>query len=146
MGRTAEPLAAKEQTEFQRHIEARQIGCGVETRCGEVVYAELALLDDPLDFGEPQLARVVFLQGTTCDESEIVDGEYAGFEDGFVGIVKRAVNKYVIAVQNTTLAAGPDRTSCVSKPSCRLPSQSLSTAGSYEADPAPSADRASDVS
>src|SRR5258706_14075019 len=97
---------------------------------------KLAFLDDPLDLGYSYLSRVVGLSRTASDEAEIIDDEYEGVEDGSVAIVKRAVDKNVVAYYRPRHAEGVGRSRSVQARTCQPPFRSFH-ADVFRAGPAP---------
>ena len=81
-----EASATQEESEFQRHVETS--GGRVQSDGRQIVAAELAFLDDPLNCGQPRLPSVILLKGAASKESEMADGKDYSVEDGPVVWIK----------------------------------------------------------
>ena len=95
MIRTTEASATQEESKFQRHVESRKSGGRVQSDGRQIVDAELAFLDDPLNFGQPRLPGIVLLKGAASKESEMMDGKDYSFEDGPVVCIKWTIDEDV---------------------------------------------------
>lgn len=84
---------AQENAQLERHVEARQTIVRVERRSGQVVYPELALADDPIEFVDSDLSAVLGLERTSGYETTVVDREYECAQKFLVPSVKRNVDK-----------------------------------------------------
>ena len=78
----------------------------VELDGGDVVDSVLALFDNALDFGEPEVPTIIFLPRRACHEAKVGDREDYSVENGLVPFVEGAVYKNLIAGVSYAGAAG----------------------------------------
>src|SRR5260370_14928053 len=69
------PLAAKEESEFEGHVEARQSGHGIQRHSRKVVYAVAALFDHSFDLVYSKIPSILFLEGAACDKAQVIHRE-----------------------------------------------------------------------
>lgn len=98
----AKELASKIQTEFERHVEPRQVGPAAEPHGRNVVNSVGTQSYDARDLVESDFAGVIDLKRTTGYETEIMNDEDDSLKNGPVRIVERAIDEYVFAAK-----AGP---------------------------------------
>ena len=79
---------------------------------GEIVYAIVALFDDPLDFRETNFTGIVIFQRSAGHEAEIIAGKDNCTEDRLVAGVKRAVDENVCALDPNAHWEESDCTRC----------------------------------
>lgn len=61
----AEALGAEKDTEFQRHVEARELAVSVQFGTRQIVYAVPALSDNAIELLYASLSGVIHLAGAT---------------------------------------------------------------------------------
>ena len=88
-------LAAEKQSEFQRHVKAGQTSDGVQGHCRQIIYSKPALVNYPLDLGEPKLRCILILKSAASNEAEVIDPENNGVENWPIDRVKWAIDKNV---------------------------------------------------
>jgi len=92
----SKPPAPEKQPELQRHIEPRKICAGIQGDSGNVMDSKPALLDHSFDLREAKISRIVLLQRTAWDETEVIYSEDDRVEYRPVAKVERAVDEDVI--------------------------------------------------
>ena len=96
LGFGPEALAGEVEPEFERHVEAWQVGSGTEPDGGKIADAVSALADDAHDFFQAHFAGVVYFQAAAGDESEVGNGENDGVKNRLVRVIEGAIDEYVV--------------------------------------------------
>jgi len=95
MRRATKPFCTNEESEFQRHIEARQLRAGIEFGAREVVDAETTLTYEIAYLVDPNLAAVVHFESTSWYESAVHNGEHGCVEKRSISVVEGTINEDV---------------------------------------------------
>lgn len=93
-------LGSQKQAQLQWHVESRKSRLPAQAYRGNIVNAKWALRNDPLYLFEPHLARIINLKCAPCSEAQFINGKNDGIEERFVGVVERAVDKYIFTASS----------------------------------------------
>ncbi len=96
-----------EITEFQGHVEPRELMLPVELDGRYVVDSVLALFDDALNLREPDISTVIFFPRGACKEAQIGDRKHYRVENRLIPFVEGTIHENVIFGINHEMAVGP---------------------------------------
>lgn len=91
-------LISQKKSEFQRHIEARQIISGTKFSARKIVNAVTAFFNDAQYLRQSVFDGVAQFKGAAGAKASIVNREYDGMKKWPISIVKRTVDEDVAFV------------------------------------------------
>lgn len=84
---------AQEDAQLERHVEARQTIARIERRPGQVVYPELALSNDRIEFLDSNLGAIVGFKRASRYQTTVVDRENECAEELLVASIEGNIDK-----------------------------------------------------